>query len=172
MGPDPRGSPDILGKLVAEGHLTKEHIALTLKAETLANQLGLKPTEITEPSALHIRVPFELRRRGVEGKIIAGDRKPAPDKILRRALAQAHAWTRDLLTGKSLCEIATKARHSDSYIRTRAQLTVLSPSIQRAILDGRQPPDLSLEQIIRKPVPLDWEVQARIYGFDRGPNHP
>jgi site-specific DNA recombinase len=165
------GAPDILGKLVAEGCLTKEHITLTLKAEALADQLGLTPMEI-DPSALQVEVPFALRRRGVEGKIIAGDREPAPDKTLQCALAQAHAWTRDLLTCKSLCQIATKARHSDSYIRTRAQLTVLSPTIQRAILDGRQPPDLSLEQIIRKPIPLDWEVQARLYGFGRGPNHP
>ena len=121
---------------------------------------------------LQVKVPFALRRRGVEGKIIAGDREPAPDKPLLRALARAHAWTSDLRNGKSLSEIATNAHHSDSYISTRAQLTVLSPTIQRAILDGLQPAELSLAQIIRKPIPLDWEAQARMYGFGREPNHP
>jgi hypothetical protein len=32
--------------------------------------------------------------------------------------------------------------------------------------EGRQPADLTLERIIRKPVPLDWDAQARLYGFD------
>jgi hypothetical protein len=80
-------------------------------------------------------------------------------------MARAHAWTADLRAGKSLHELATKTHHSQSYIRTRAQLTFLSPKVQKAILDGRQPPELTLEQIIRKPIPLDWDVQARIYGF-------
>ena len=56
-------------------------------------------------------------------------------------------------------------RHADSYIRTRAQLAFLSPSIQHAILEGRQPSDLTLEKIMRKPIPLDWAKQARMYGF-------
>ena len=89
-----------------------------------------------------------------------------------RALARAHAWTADLLKGKPLRELAAKTSHSESYIRTRAQLAFLSPAIQKAILNGRQPPELTLEQIIRKPIPLDWDVQARIYGFSRDLNYP
>ena len=40
------------------------------------------------------------------------------------------------------------------------------------ILVGSQPPELTLEKIIRKPIPLDWDVRARIYGFSRDLNHP
>ena len=54
----------------------------------------------------------------------------------------------------------------------RAQLAFLAPAIQKAILDGRQPPELTLEKIIRKPIPLDWDMQARIYGFSRDLSHP
>ncbi len=71
-----------------------------------------------------------------------------------------------------LRELAAKTSHSESYIRNRAQLAFLAPAIQKAILDGRQPPELTLEQIIRKPIPLDWDVQARIYRFSRDPNYP
>ena len=166
-----KSEPDLLGKLIAEGRLAKGRIALSLNGQALAHQLNLKSEEI-DPSALHIQAPFELRRRGVEGKIVTGEREPSPDRVLLRALARAHGWTTDLRTGKPLSEIAKKARHSDSYIRTRAQLALLSPTIQRAILEGRQPPELTLEQIIRKPVPLDWDTQARIYGFGRELGHP
>jgi len=50
-------------------------------------------------------------------------------------------------------------------IRIRAQLAFLSPRIQAAILDGSQPPDLSLERIVRTGVPLDWSEQERVFGF-------
>jgi site-specific DNA recombinase len=89
-----------------------------------------------------------------------------------RALARAHVWAVDLRRGKPLGKIAAATSHSESYIRTRAQLAFLAPAIQQAILDGRQPPELTLEQIIRKPIPLDWDVQARIYGFTRDQNYP
>jgi len=62
--------------------------------------------------------------------------------------------------------------YAESYIRTRAQLAFLSPEIQISILDRRQPTDLTLEKIIRKPIPIDWDVQARIYGFCRDQNTP
>ena len=117
-------------------------------------------------------MPLALRRRGVEGKIVAGDREPDPDRTMLRALAHAHTWTADLRKGKPLSEIAAATRHSESYIRTRAQLAFLSPAIQKAILNGRQPPELTLEKIIRKPMPLDWDVQAQFYGFSRDLNYP
>ena len=124
-----------------------------------------------DPSVLKIKAPFELRRRGIEGKIVTGDHEPEPDRTMQRALARAHIWTADLRRGKSLDGIAAATSHSDSYVRTRAQLAFLAPAIQKAILDGRQPPELTLEQIIRKPIPLDWNVQAQIYGFSRNRNN-
>ncbi len=151
---------------MATGRIEKTRMVLTLQAEGLAKALGIQPDEI-DPAALSIEAPFALRRRGVEGRIVVGDREPQPDRTLLRALSRAHAWVADLRDGKPLSEIATATRHSESYIRTRAQLAFLSPEIQRDILEGRQPEDLTLEKIVRKPVPLDWDDQARLYGFDR-----
>jgi site-specific DNA recombinase len=165
------GTPGLLTGLLAEGHIRKNRIDLRLQAKALAETLDLEP-EAIDPSALTIEAPFALRRRGVEGKIIVGDREPKPDRTLLRALSQAHDWVADLRGGKPLGEIAAATRHSESYIRTRAQLAFLAPAIQGAILDGRQPADLTLERIIRKPVPLDWDTQARLYGFALDPRHP
>jgi DNA invertase Pin-like site-specific DNA recombinase len=165
------GASNLVGRIVAEGRIEKHRIVLLLQAAALAEALDIQPDEI-DPSALRIAAPFALRRRGVEGKIVVGDREPEPDRTLLRALSRAHAWVADLRTGKPLSGIAAATTHSDPYIRTRAQLAFLSPAIQHAILDGRQPPDLTLERIIRKPVPLDWDAQAKLYGFERGQGHP
>ncbi len=165
------GTPDLLPALLAEGQIAKNRIVLSLQAKSLAEVLDLQPGAI-DPAVLRIVSPFALRRRGVEGKIVVGDRAPPPDRTLLRALSQAHVWVADLRGGKPLGEIAAATRHSESYIHTRAQLAYLAPAIQSAILDGRQPADLTLERIIRKPVPLDWDAQARLYGFAQDPRHP
>ncbi|MHC0055488.1 recombinase family protein [Actibacterium sp. D379-3] len=164
-------APELIRNLVSEGSIGNGRITLILEATELANELSLKPDEI-DATALQIEAPFALRRRGVEGKIVVGDREPEPDQTLLRALARAHAWTADLRTGKPLSKIAARTSHSESYIRTRAQLAFLSPAIQKAIFEGRQPPDLTLERIVRKPIPLDWDRQAKLYGFDVCSGHP
>jgi hypothetical protein len=46
------------------------------------------------------------------------------------------------------------------YERRLARLAFLSPALQAAIIDGRQPPTLTLEKIIRGDLPLDWREQA------------
>ena len=74
--------------------------------------------------------------------------------------------------GRPLGEIAVATGHAESYIRTRSQLAFLSPAIQSAILEGRQPTNLTLERIIRKPLPLDWDAQARLFGFKGGQRLP
>ncbi|MBL9049631.1 MAG: recombinase family protein [Tabrizicola sp.] len=162
---------DLLSALLAEGHIEKHRIVLRLQAKVLGELLVL-PLDVLDPAVLTIDAPFALRRRGVEGKIVVGDREPNPDRTLLRALAKAHDWVADLRKGKPLGDTAASTGHSESYIRTRAQLAYLAPTIQGAIFEGHQPADLTLERIIRKPVPLDWDAQARLYGFGRGARHP
>ena len=59
-----------------------------------------------------------------------------------------------------------KAKCSGSDIRTVARLAFLAPKIQTAILAGQQPPELTLEKIIRKSIPLDWDRQLASFGLD------
>jgi hypothetical protein len=120
------------------------------------------------PLGSHDRSSLRTTPTGGEGKIVVGDREPQPDRTLVRALSQAHLWTAELRSGKPLSEIAAATTHSESYIRTRSQLAFLSPTIQSAILAGRLPKHLTLERIIRKPMPLDWDAQAIFYGFEEG----
>jgi site-specific DNA recombinase len=101
----------------------------------------------------------------VEARLIAGQTAPAPDAALLRCLAQAHRWVAALRRGESLVDIARREKHSESYLRTRAPLAFLSPKIQAAILEGRQPAHLTLERLVRTPIPLDWHEQERVFGF-------
>ena len=161
------GAPEHLQKILDDGQIKKHSIVLRLNTDGVAEILDMQTDEI-DHSILTIEAPFELRRRGVEGRIVIGDREPQPDRTLLRALSRAHVWAADLRNGTPLGEIAAATGHAESYIRTRSQLALLSPEIQSAILEGRQPTNLTLERIIRKPLPLDWDAQARLYGFESG----
>jgi site-specific DNA recombinase len=51
-------------------------------------------------------------------------------------------------------------------VRQRIQLAFLSPRIVAAILDGRQPTELTLTRLIASDIPSDWDAQWAALGFD------
>ena len=159
-----RPDPVLLRRLLVRGRIAPKTITLELDAVTLATALGLSASELAS-DLLEITVPLQLRRRGVEAKLAIGDRVSQPDPTLLRTLAQAHHWVAELRRGVPIKTVARDAGHRDVFIRTRGQLAFLSPKIQAAIRDGTQPPELNLKRILARPVPLDWEVQNRLYGI-------
>lgn len=154
--------PDLLGKVIASGRLAQGRLELRLDPSLLATTIAVPEADLAA-DLVSLSEPFTLRRRGVETKIIAGETIPAPDPVLKKTLAEAHAWARALRGGTSLTEIARKTGRSEPYIRTRIPLAFLAPRIQEAILDGHQPPDLSVAQLIRDGIPMGWSEQARLF---------
>jgi hypothetical protein len=61
-------------------------------------------------------------------------------------------------------DLAAKAP-ADCYERRLLLLAFLAPDIQQAILEGRQPPSLTLERLSRKQIPTAWDEQRREFGF-------
>jgi hypothetical protein len=156
--------PDLLRGLLSLGKLGAGQIDLALDRHGIAEALDMDPAAIAD-EALLVRAPFELRRRGVETRIVAGVLDGEVDGVLVRRLAEAHDWLDRIRAGQPLTEVAAEAGHSPAYLRTRLQLASLSPRIQQAILEGRQPAELSLERLVRTGIPLDWAEQERRFGI-------
>ncbi|MGB5066654.1 MAG: recombinase family protein, partial [Albidovulum sp.] len=157
-----QGEVKLIRSLLLAGKIAAGRVDLSLDPTQLAVSLGVPANDIA-PDLATLSVPFQLRRRGVEAKLVIGEPAPTPDPVLLRALTDAHHWARDLRAGKAMAETAGTAGHHDALIRTRTQLAFLSPRIQTAIRDGTQPVDLTLERIIRNPMPLTWADQERLY---------
>lgn len=96
---------------------------------------------------------------------MVGSPAPEPDPVLFRTLADAHRWVTELRAGTPLGDIARTAGHHDAFIRTRGQLAFLSPPLQLAIRDGTLSPEFTLRRMLRRPIPHDWEEQARLFGM-------
>ncbi|MCP1337171.1 hypothetical protein [Futiania mangrovi] len=155
---------ETLPDLVSEGTISPGRIHLGIDRQKFARFLGTTPEDI-DPECIQLSSPFTIRRRGVETRIVAGERARQPDARLVRMLAKAHRWVGEARSGTPFAVIARREKHADAYIRVRAQLAFLSPRIQAAILDGTQPPDLCLERFVRTLIPLDWAEQERLFGF-------
>jgi hypothetical protein len=83
--------------------------------------------------------------------------------MLIRALARAHRWKPLIEDGtyRSAAEIAEAECVTRSFVNRLLRLTLLAPDIAEAILDGRQPKGMQLEELTRA-MPDGWEEQREI----------
>jgi site-specific DNA recombinase len=117
-----------------------------------------------------ITVPVRLKFRGGAVRLIASFGRSAigqrpPDPALTKAIASAHVWRVRFMRGdaQSIADLAKAERVTEAYVRRRLRLAFLAPDVTRAILDGRQPPGLTLRQILNG----HWQAQRRLFGFDQ-----
>ncbi len=97
-----------------------------------------------------------MRLRGGRTWVV-GSTRPASrsDPALIKALRAAHA----MLTTDAAGVPTFDAAPATSYRRRLVRLAFLAPELQRAILAGRQPPGLTLESLMRAPMPMLWSEQ-------------
>ena len=84
-----------------------------------------------------------------------------------KAIARGFRWRKLLETGVygTLEEIAAAEKINPSYVSRLLRTTLLAPEIVEAILDGRQPADMTLS-LLMQPFGVLWEEQVEA-GFSR-----
>jgi site-specific DNA recombinase len=88
-----------------------------------------------------------------------------PRRPLLRALARARRWVNELVSGKvrSVHELARREGLDGRSVRRLIPLGFLAPRIVEAIVQGRQPVDLTLEALTRRiDIPLLWSAQHQL----------
>lgn len=97
----------------------------------------------------------------------AAVRKARRDPVLIRGLRQAHKIAAGLGWRASDGAFAGSGKApSSSYERRLWPLVFLAPDIQQAILEGRQSPALTLDQLLKMRLPTCWAEQRRALCFD------
>jgi hypothetical protein len=105
-------------------------------------------------------------RRGAETKLVLPglaqqNHSSRCDPALIKAIARGRAWFEELATGRarSLQQLAKRDGISRRYIRRLVGLAFLSPQLVEAILQGRQPVELTATRLTELDLPLDWTEQ-------------
>jgi hypothetical protein len=86
-----------------------------------------------------------------------------PDGTAVRALGRAWRWHRLLEAGRypSIKALARAEGVHHAYVAKLLRLTLLAPDIIEAVLDGRLPKGVKLEDLVR-PLPSAWAEQRRV----------
>lgn len=123
---------------------------------------------------LVLRIPMRFRRHGGRKMVLGEDASPLKftrsdakvDTTLVKALARAHRWKRMLESGEysSITDRAKAEKINHSYVRRLLRLTVISPTLTEAILDGTHPAELCCFETFAKSFPVEWVWQARMLG--------
>lgn len=116
------------------------------------------------PYTVTIHVPFRVVKRGGRKEILLPDGAVQPrraDNTLVKALSRAFRWKRMLDSGEyaTIAELAGYEGIAPSYMTRVLRLTLLSPDIVEAIMNGKQGPEVTLAQVL-EPFPLTWQHQA------------
>lgn len=120
---------------------------------------------------LTLTAPIQLARVGEQMKLLVEDKDDnrEPDMGLMRVLARAHDVQRRLCDDHSLTvrEIAREEQITSNYLYVVLRLRWLAPDIVTAIVNGRQPPQLSTKRLMRllSKLPADWAAQRALLGF-------
>jgi site-specific DNA recombinase len=126
----------------------------------------------TDEETQSISVPIERRRSGREIKMLIDGSDPfataKPDARLIKLLIRAHRFNATLLGrgGVPFAALAKREGVSPSYFTRLLRLSYLAPDITQAILDGRQPRDLTADKLLtHSRLPLTWPEQRMVLGF-------
>jgi hypothetical protein len=118
-------------------------------------------------TTITVRVPLTMKKRGGRKIIVAPDGSVLPsvprqatttaDPALLKALARAFRWRRLLEDGRygSISDIARAEKLDRTYMGDVLRLTLLAPKLVEAIVDGRQPAEMTLPEVM-KAVPVEW----------------
>ena len=77
-----------------------------------------------------------------------------------KAIVQAFRWREMLENGMhaTIAEIAAAEKINETYVGRVLRMTLLAPDVVGAILDGRQPAEMTLAGLMT-PFPVLWERQ-------------
>ena len=122
-------------------------------------------TVSADGETITVHIPLTFRKRGGRKVVVTPDGaawapRPRVENAMFEELARAFRW-RKLLDERAhgtLEDLARAKGINATYISRILRLTLLAPGIVEAILDGRQPAELQLDDLMEG-LPLEWEGQ-------------
>ena len=97
------------------------------------------------------------------------DDQTTADPGLLRIVARAHEIQERLMQNTDLTvhAIASQERVTTGYVSRLLRLPSLAPDILTAIVNGKNPPQLTAKKLMRlaPQIPVDWAEQRKLLGF-------
>jgi site-specific DNA recombinase len=164
----------VLTGLIERVEVSVDQIDIRLRSSRLSALLDAAATSqsVNDDETEILSVPVRLRRAGREIRMVIDGTDPfaasKPDARLIRLLIRACRFNAALAQGEGIhfAALAQREGVGRSYFTRLVRLSYLAPDITQAILDGRQPRDLTAEKLLEHSrLPLAWHDQRIALGF-------
>jgi hypothetical protein len=126
-----------------------------------------RPTLSKDGRTMTVHIPITLRHQGGRKQIMtpagATPWTPTPSRVdntIVKAIVRAHRWRDMLESGRhaTVRDLAKAEAINESYLGRILRLTLLSPTIIEAFLEGTQPATIELDDLLAR-FPAEWELQ-------------
>jgi site-specific DNA recombinase len=160
--------PSIIRELVERVVVNEQTIIIKVRRGPLVGSFLSSASDAPSDGAIELTAAVSVKRRGVETRLVLLDAQQNHtarcDPALVKAIARGHSWFEELASGRarSLQDLAKRDGISRRYIRRLVGLAFLSPHLVEAILQGRQPVELTATRLTELDLPLDWSEQHRL----------
>ena len=159
-----------VGKQKLRDTLTADPHASSARAATHQPEQG-------SSDVFHLDIEARVKRCGGEMRLVFPPDHPGPQALpsppassLLKALTRGRQW-HEWIVAEEVSgprAIAQRLGLSERYVGRVLECAFLAPDIVEAILDGRQPSDLTFKKLTHR-LPLSWTEQRRQLGFQ--PSH-
>ena len=136
-------------------------LVIHLDNETVAELFDLD-RELIPEALIKFEALFQLRKRGVETRLILEGTPTTRDMKLIANIAKAHQWFEEVKAGKTFRQIAETHGTSTRRVQQVIDLAFLAPDIVRDILEGSQPLGLKSDWCNRHALPPGWAEQRAV----------
>jgi hypothetical protein len=172
-GSRPEQQRKLIKAIIRRIRIQPGRLTMDVNRSRLADILTGSDGEPSHSSSVHddlcVEVPFEIKRRGVEAKlIVARGMERKPDETLVMLVAKAHRWMNQLTeeTDLSIAALAAREAVGRSDLGRILPLAFLAPDIIDAIVAGTHPVDLTASRLRRTGhLPFEWSAQRDLLGF-------
>jgi hypothetical protein len=149
-----------------------------LHAQSINSSTLVGKPDSESDDILTLTVKARLQRVGREMRMLVenADDQTSADPGLLRIIARAHDIQERLMQNGDLTihAIASEERVSAGYISRLLRLPSLAPDIITAIINGKNPPQLTAKKLMRiaLQIPVDWTAQRKLLEFHSKATNP
>ena len=162
---------EVVASLVRRVTVAQDKVTIEIERQALAGRLldqeAVSASEAKNRGCIKTEVAVRFRRRGVEAKLVVLGQAGSgaePDPNLAKLITRAHDWFGRIARGKASGpgDIAKAEGLCRTYVTRVLCLAFLAPEVTKAILEGRQPLELTSKRLIRSAlkIPLLWSNQT------------